>query len=157
MLWRRVQWSKENTPGLVTDEVAKEVENEFNKVKGRFTNASGGMRPQWSKKSIRAIADDIGRQQEYELPYSMACSIHHANFEGLLSLFDLDDESAMPQPPPSDSWVGDALRAAHANLCFAFVTLNESCDRKFQQQIDGANRTFVEVWGKQDATLPDGS
>lgn len=65
-LWRRVKWAQDNRPGLIPAETAKQVEDEFNKVKERFKDLH-----RWSRKSIAAIAKEIGHNDEYELPYAM--------------------------------------------------------------------------------------
>jgi hypothetical protein len=153
ILWRRLKWLSEYRPSG-TFPVPKQVEDDYNQVKARFIDGRGNVRHRWSPKGIGAIARDIGREREYELPYAMACSIHHANFEGLLPHFNFEGELAAPQFPPSDSWVGEALLTAHANLYSAIGTLNEACKLDFQQRIDHAGQTFVQLWSKQNMTRP---
>ena len=147
--WRRVQFLQENFPGRVTEEAKRRVEDEYNKVKGRFTGHGGRVRQQWSNKPLRAIAQDIGCEKEYDLPYAMASSIHHANLEGLLTHFDFNNEEAMPSPPPSLAWVERALLAAHGNLYYAIDTLTKCCNIDFQQQLEDARQKYIDVWSSK--------
>lgn len=153
--WRRVRFSQKHFPGRITEKLERSVEDEYNKVKARFTRPNGTVRQEWSSKRVREIAKDIGRENEYELPYSLACSIHHANFEGLLSHFDFNDEEAMPEPPPSAVWIDRALLAAHTNLLFALDTLNECCKLNLPTQIEDAQHQYANTWSSRDTKLKD--
>ena len=145
--WRRLHWLQENNPKEASRrfpaEVAKQVEDDYNQAKARFTGAKGRVRSQWSVKSVREIAKDIGREKEYELPYSIACSIHHGNFEGVSTLFSSTGGAVSPDPPPS---VRQALVTAHTNLWFALSTLNDSCKLDFSHKLDTAQQAYTNVW-----------
>lgn len=146
-LWRRIHWLQENSPGdgnRVSAEEMKRMKNDYNQAKARFKNELS-----WSKKSIREIAVEIGRTKEYELPYAIACSIHHANFEGLSALFTSDNGETIPNPPPSEAWVKTALISTHANLWFAFGTLNDSCGLDFRERLDATQQAFSRTWKEQ--------
>lgn len=149
LLWRRLNWTQghyQNKARGVSSKQMKKAEDEYNQVKARFTDGKGRLRLQWSKKSIGAIAKEIGREKEYDLPYAIACSIHHANFEGLSALFASDGGAVRPDPPPSEAWIRRALLAAHVNLWFALSTLNESCGLSFDQKLDAAQQALSSVW-----------
>ncbi|HEV2135233.1 MAG TPA: DUF5677 domain-containing protein [Terracidiphilus sp.] len=143
LAWRRLHW-RQGYNGRVAADVMKRAEDEFNRVKGRFPDGRGGIRHTWSKKSIRAIAKEVGHEKEYEAPYAVACSIHHANFEGISALFNSGNGALAP--PPSEAMVKMALNLAHANLWFALATLNDSCGLGFDQRIDDAQRALEGVW-----------
>lgn len=139
--WRRIRWLVENRPSeasALPPNVRKQVEEDYNQAKARFTNAGGRVRDRWHKKPIRQIAEDIGGEKEYELPYTIACSIHHGNFEGLSAAFSLKDGVIVPDPPPSVSWVEKALVAARTNLWFALNTLNDACALSFADKLNMA-------------------
>ncbi len=90
MSWRRYEWLRDNIPDQVKDlspESVKKVEDGYNKVKDGFADKKGRIRDRWSKKSIRKMAEEIGCGKEYVFPYSIACSMHHANAEGLFNRF----------------------------------------------------------------------
>jgi hypothetical protein len=149
LLWRRLNWTQgynQNKARGVSSNQMKKAEDEYNRVKARFTDGKGRVRFQWSKKTIGAIAKEIGREKEYDLPYAIACSIHHANFEGLSALFASDGGAVRPDPPPSEAWIRRALLAAHVNLWFALSTLNESCGLNFDQKLDAAQQALSSVW-----------
>lgn len=153
--WNRVRFSQEHSLDQIPEKTMKQVEDAFGKIKGQFTRRDGRVRQQWSKKSIREIARVVEHEEEYELPYSLACSIHHANFEGLLTHFDLNNEEAMPSPPPSLAWVERALLAAHGNLYYAVDTLNKCCNLGFQQRIEGARQQYIDVWSSRGIKADD--
>lgn len=120
----------------VKPEEVKRVEADYDAVKDRFTDRRGNVRHQWHKKPIAAIAEEVGRKRQYDLPYAIACSIHHNNFEGLSALFALDDDGeVIPNPLPSKVWVRTALSSAYTNLWFALKTLNDSCELDFCQRL----------------------
>ncbi|MHB1936162.1 MAG: DUF5677 domain-containing protein [Acidobacteriaceae bacterium] len=149
--WRRLHWLQENNPSvasLVPQDAMKQVEDDYEQAKVRFTDNKGRVRLQWSTKSVRKIASDVGREKEYELPYSIACSIHHGNFEGLSAHFTSENGPITPDPPPSMSWVRQALLAAYTNVWFALNTLNHSCGLDLEQKLDAAQRVLSDVWKK---------
>lgn len=144
ILWRKLCWLQKNIPEKarsIPQQVTKRIEDEFDKVKTRFSNGKGKVRWEWSKKSIREIADDIGRSMQYELPYAIACSIHHGNFEGLSAHFPEGSGEMEFIPPPSTQWIGKALLAAHMNVWFVLNTLNDSYGLGFDAQLDAAQPT----------------
>ena len=145
LLWRKLVWLQNDNPAKassIPQEVTKRIEDEFNQVKPRFENGRGRVRWQWSEKTIRQIAQDIEREAEYDLPYSVSCSIHHGSFEGLLAHFDFEREETAFVPPPSIQWIEEALLSVHVNVWFALNTLNDSCALTFDAQLDAAQPTL---------------
>jgi hypothetical protein len=144
IIWRKLHWQLDNIPEKarsISPEVTNRIENEFKQVKRRFSNGRGCVRWEWSKKRIRAIAVDIGRSMQYELPYAIACSIHHGNFEGLSAHFPEGSGEMEFMPPPSTQWIGKALLAAGMNVWFVLNTLNDSYGLGFDAQLDAAQPT----------------
>jgi Family of unknown function (DUF5677) len=147
--WRRLHWLQESSPSeasRVPEDVVKQVEDDYIQAKARFTDGKGRVRFQWSEKPVREMAKGIGREKEYELPYAIACSIHHGNFEGLSALFSSWGEAVVPDPPPSTAWMRQALVLAHTNLWFALNTLNDSCGLDFSHKLDTAQQAHANVW-----------
>ncbi|MFZ0636846.1 MAG: DUF5677 domain-containing protein, partial [Candidatus Acidiferrales bacterium] len=61
-IWRRFQWLLATNPDkakLVAQETVRNNEDEYNRVKPRFSDASGHVRNQWSQKSIKKVAEEI--------------------------------------------------------------------------------------------------
>lgn len=144
-LWRKLRWSQKNTPAKasgIPQAVIKQIEDEYELVKMRFGDRRGGVRWQWSEKSIGQIAEDIGHKLEYELPYAISCSIHHGNFEGLLAHFVSAPGEMGFEPPPSTQWIAKALLSAHANVWYVLDTLNDSCVLGFDAQLEAAQPTL---------------
>jgi Family of unknown function (DUF5677) len=149
LAWRRLHWLQENRPSegsRVSPALAKRGEDDYNQAKARFTDGKVRARLQWSAKSIREIAKDIGREEEYEVPYAMACSIHHDNFGGLSTLFSSTGGAVVPDPPPSMAWVKQALIVAHTNLWFALNTVNDCCKLDFLEKLEGVRQDHANVW-----------
>lgn len=143
LLWRRIHWLHENSPNeanRIPPEEMKRLKDDYEQAKARLKNELS-----WSKKSIRKIAVEIGCEKEYELPYAIACSIHHHNFEGLAAHFALEGGVAKPNPPPSRAWVKQALTAAFANLWFALNTLNGSYGQDYSEKLEAVHKDFVRV------------
>ena len=139
IIWRKLQWMRQNHPagtiGL-SAEVIQEIEDNYRNAAPRFTGKNGKVRHRWSEKSIGEIAKCIGKQLQYELPYSIACSIHHSNFEGLTAHFEHDQDSVEFAHPPTERWIERALIAAASNVYFVLKTLNNCCGLGFATQID---------------------
>lgn len=148
--WRRYRWLRENPAGeqsQITPEALKAAQDEYEAVKGRFTNKKGRVRDQWSKRGIKEMATEIGRKDEYDLPYSIACSIHHGNPEGLLTGVEMTAEGEVAfNWPPSMEWVGEALLSGHANLLLALNTLNDACQLHFDNKLTAALERYVRAW-----------
>ncbi len=147
--WNRVRFSQKHRLDQIPKETVEQVKDAFETTNKQSKRGDGRVRQQWSKKSIRKIAESVGREEQYELPYSIACSIHHGNLEGILAYFDCSNEEAMPSPPPSLAWVKQALLAAHGNLYYAVDTLNKCCNLEFQQRIEGARQQYIDVWSSR--------
>lgn len=141
LAWRRYEWLRDNIPDQVkhlTPESVKNIEDAYNKVKNGFTDRIGRIRHQWCKKSIAKMAEEIGRGKEYAFPYSIACSMHHANAEGL--------SVGAHVTQPSVAWIKQALVTAHTNLWFVLNTLDDSCNLGFSDKLNKARKIHSEVW-----------
>lgn len=149
--WRRYQWmlseSPEDAKRMDADRT-RTIEEEYNRVKARFSDAKGRTRNRWSIKTIREIAEDIGREKEYELPYSLSASIHHSNAEGLLAHIDYENGKLVFDAPPSLEWIPEALLMAHTNLLTAVDTLNDACNLGFTDKLKAAVESFHKAWKK---------
>jgi hypothetical protein len=147
--WRRYQWQLSNMPataGLYSSEEVKGIEDGYNSVKARFSNQKGKVRDQWTTKSIGAIAEAVGRTKQYETVYSVCCSLHHANYEGLSAYAELKDGVPTFDGPPSMAWTSEALMYAHSNSWRTLATLNECCHLGLDEKVDALGREFLEVW-----------
>lgn len=152
LLWRRHEWLLKNAP----DEVArvdpakiKAVQDAYNRVKGRLTTAKGRARNQWSTKSIGQLAEEIGRHDQYELPYSLGSSMHHVNAEGMLAYVGVNDEKPVLDAPPSEAWVAEALISAHTYFLQSLDTLNDCCKLGLDGRIKAAGDEFRAAWKKK--------
>lgn len=154
--WRRFQWllEKKSSHQLdqLTPEVLKTAGAKYEAVKERFTSKKGRVRDQWSKKTIKEMAAEIGCREEYVAPYSIACSIHHANPEGLLIGVETTPEGEVAFSwPPSMEWVELALLCSHANLLRALHTLCEACQLQFMDRLSTAVNSYARLYRDKSA------
>jgi hypothetical protein len=145
LMWKRAQ----QYPDGFAPEKMKQIEDDYNRVKPRFTDKNGKVRSQWNKHSISYMATAIGRKQQYELPYSMAASMHHGNFEAMLPHMEKDEKKLSIVELPSTEWVVQALISGHTYLLQALDTLNDCLRLGFDERLEAANSGFQDVWGKR--------
>jgi Family of unknown function (DUF5677) len=129
----------------MTPEQIKQLEDEYNAVKARFTT-NGKVWHNWTRKGIRKMAEELGRTDSYNLVYGLACSLHHANFEGLMGHHEMKDGKLEMVAPPSFAWTGAALIAAHEYLLRVLDTLNDCCKLSFDSRIQTAHEEFDVLW-----------
>src|ERR1039458_6041043 len=60
-----------------------EVNTQYAKVLPRFADRTGKPRGSWSKKNIRARAEEVGLGAFYPTFYAHASAVHHGDFAGL--------------------------------------------------------------------------
>jgi hypothetical protein len=145
LMWRRFQQLKGKKRQSVTSERAKELEDQYNSAKDRFRNRNGQIRNQWTTKTIfdmvkelDVTSKDASWPAQYELIYGLACSLHHANFEGMTGHFEMKDGRLKTDGPPSLAWTDVALISAHLYLLLALKTLNDCCELGFDERITAA-------------------
>ncbi len=141
-------------PEAVSAEKAREIENEYNRVKARFENKTGKIRNHWNKHPISYMAEKVGRSQQYEIPYSLAASIHHGNFEAMIAHLSGDETQLDIDSPPSLAWVKQALVSGHVYLLQALNTLNTFFDLGFD--LNSAGEEFEKVWRKPATSAASG-
>jgi hypothetical protein len=109
----RLQFYKRNHPALYDSfPVLKkaEVEQEYQRVKGRFLDSRNKVHRSWCKHTIAQVAEVGGLTDLYALFYFYASAVHHASPMGLGML--IDGESLEIEPAPQLAHVGIALRLA---------------------------------------------
>jgi hypothetical protein len=142
LAWKRVQ----QYPDGFNPEKVKQVEDEYNRVKTRFANKRGKVRNHWNKNSVGRMAGAIGREKQYELSYSIAASMHHGNYEGMLTHIKRKQNKLTVEELPSMEWVMQALISGHIYLLQALETLNNCVQLGFDKHLEGAVARFHTVW-----------
>ena len=151
LAFRRHEWLLKNAPEegeRIAPEKVKAICDEYEKVKPKFLARKGRVRTQWSAKSLFDMAEELGRTNQYELPYSLGSSMHHVNAEGLLTYIDSKGDTFILDAPPSMDWVTEGLIAAHTDFLLALDTLSDCCKLGFDEQLKLAEKRFHEVWHK---------
>ena len=85
------------------------------------------------------MATAIGR---YELPYSVAASMHNENFEAMLAQIEGDEKNLSIVELPSTEWVVQALISGHMHLLQALDTLNDCLQLGFDKRLQAGNTEF---------------
>jgi Family of unknown function (DUF5677) len=157
LAWRRYRWVSTNRPEdakRVSLESVNKIEDEYNRVRGRFTDSSGRVRNQWSAKPFGNMAEELGRRDEYDLVFGLGSSIHHANAEGLSAGITVENGEIIFDTPPSEAWLTAAPIAGHTNLLSALRTLDESCKLDYSRALTKEEQDFRKVWGSIQPSLP---
>jgi hypothetical protein len=148
--WKRLQMC----PDSFKPRQKKKIKSEYERVKARFENRKGKVRDQWNRHSIRQMASVLGRLNQYDLPYSIAASMHHSNFEAMASHIGRERKRLYIDQPPSMNWIPQAFISGHVYLLQALDTLNECFQLGFDSELKAENDAFFEVWGKKTTQLP---
>jgi hypothetical protein len=133
-------------PEAVSAEKAREIEGEDTRAKPLFENKNGKVRNHWNKRPISYMAEKVERGQQYEIPYSIAASIHHGNFEAMIADLSGDKTQFDIESPPSLAWIKQALVTGHIYLLQALSTLNKFFALGFDLKSTGEG--FENVWRK---------
>lgn len=129
LVWRWVQ----NSPGKLTASEMQRSEAEYNRVKARFTNSKGRVQNNWSTRSLKEMADAVGRTALYEVMYRAGSMLHHVNPLGLIG--------------HEADWIAEGLRIAHGSLLQTACSLYNVSDRsEFASDFRVLTSEFTEVW-----------
>lgn len=153
LAWRRHTLMGEKRSNLTSEQV-KQLEDEYDSVQSRFTT-NGKVRYNWTTKKLWKMAEELGRSESYDLVYGLACSLHHANFEGLMGYHQIKDGKLEMTGPPSFAWTGAALVAAHENLLRALETLNDCCKLGFDARVETASEEFKNLLQNKMKSVED--
>ena len=134
---------------VASPETLANVEKQYKKVKPRFTNPKGKVRPQWNKHPISYMAEKIGRADQYDLSYSLAASIHHGNAEAVIAHLSGRADAVELDQPPSLVWIDQALMSGHIYLLQALDTLNDQFNLGFDADLKRADTRFQSVWKRK--------
>jgi hypothetical protein len=136
--WRRYQ-QVENVPDgkTLSDDRIEQIQKEYDRVKGRFINAKGNERSQWSPLSIKKMSSAIGSGDQYELVYSWLSSLHHLGPEGLMAHVE-----AIKEGLPSLHLTDAALVAAHGYVICVLQTLNDCFELGLDDKLREAKDDF---------------
>jgi hypothetical protein len=107
--WRHIKTVEKYSPSRVSTELAKQAEAEYDQKKQKFTNAKGSVQRRWTSKSLKQMAEEVGRLNLYETAYGPASELHHMPFTGIIA-HELD-------------WSREALFIAHGALMGTTVSL----------------------------------
>ncbi len=111
----------------------------------RLRSRNGNIRRQWHRKSLRQMAEEVGRLAQYETPYSIAASVHHGAPEGVAAHIERDGDM-LTFGEPSLHWVDTALVSGHIHVIEVFETLNKAMRLGFKQRLADAVAAYRDVW-----------
>lgn len=143
--WKRMK----SYPETLSPKQSKKIQKEYDRVKIRFADRKGRVRAQWNRHSIAYMAQKVGREEQYEMAYGIAASMHHGNFEAMISHLKHEKARLYMDQPPSMNWIPEALVSGHAYLLQALDTLNECFEVGFDDRLKAASDAFQVVWSKK--------
>ena len=133
--WRQLLLVEKTSLGKVTPEVKREGEAQYNRIKGKVEK-NGHVRYGWSEKSVKKMADEIGKSDLYELVYGLSSMLHHVNIGGLIG--------------HEMNWDAEALRIGHEALLQTVAThynvLDTATDTGFGGKINDLIKESEQVW-----------
>ena len=132
--WRQLLFVEKTAPGKVTPELKREAEAQYNRIKGRFEK-NGRVRNSWSEKSVKKMADEVGKPDLYELVYGLASMLHHVNVGGLIG--------------HEMNWDAEALRIGHGALLQTVTTLynvHHTTGTGFREKLSDLIKDFEQAW-----------
>jgi Family of unknown function (DUF5677) len=132
--WRYLELLDRIFHAQIAPELMREAEAQYNTVKGKFEK-DGRVRNNWTDKSLRRLADDIGRADLYDLVYGLASMLHHVNVGALIS-HDLN-------------WDAEALRIGHGALLQTVTALYNAyheTSASLQEKLNTVIAEFKSVW-----------
>lgn len=138
--WRYLQLLDRISHAQISSDLMREAEAQYNRVKGKFEK-DGRVRNNWSDKSLRRLADDIGRADLYDLVYGLASMLHHVNVGALIS-HDL-------------KWDAEALRTGHGALLQTVTALYNAyheTSASLQEKLNTLIAEFKTVWKQKPDT-----
>jgi hypothetical protein len=130
--WNHLQSAKKHKAGSVSPELEAQAEIEYKRVRSQFSNDAGRVQRRWTKKSIRQMAEEIGRLNIYDVAYNLASELHHLPISGLIA-HELD-------------WTKEALFVARGSLLETVVALYNSSEEidssEFESRLNAAIKDF---------------
>jgi hypothetical protein len=149
--WRRYEHLRNSSSNVdlaaaIGPAKISDIEQNYQRAEARFQDRKGRVRDHWNRKSIAQMAREIGRGDQYDLPYGYSASIHHGNPEGLLAYVEIEGGEAVLDTPPSTKWVDAALISGHTYEVQALRTLNDCAKLGFDAQVESAEADFQKAW-----------
>lgn len=137
----------------VPETIQKKIESEFSRVAPRFQDKRGKIRSSWSKTSVRAMAQELGKGALYLTFYRFASSMHHGDIGGLFAQTKaVEDEDVLDVDlVPSDAWLKEALIIAHGAVISVLRDYNEITKLGKDCFVERADKSFFDAWGNTQA------
>ena len=104
-----------------------EVEQEYENAMAKYKYQNG-----WSDKTIRGMANAIGRNDMYSTVYRLQCTVGHTNARSMNEYVQLTDEGAVLNIGPN--W--DLVRATLVVTFDCFYHILKEADKQFSWDID---------------------
>jgi hypothetical protein len=121
-----------------------EANTKYAKVLPRFADKSGKPRRSWSKKSIRARAEEVGLGEFYPTFYAHASGVHHGDFAGLAA--QAIKNRLQVEIAPSFAGTKDALMMGHQCVIVVVDSINRLAELGIDDQLNAACAAYVEAW-----------
>ncbi len=122
-----------------------EVEENFKRVKARFTDKKGKVRRNWCKASLRQRAEEVGMSSGYPSFYGSVSSMHHLDARGLsLQLGESQEGGLDINAAPSERWVKSALQAGYTDYVVALQHYTKVANVGSSEVLENNVKEFME-------------
>ncbi len=142
---RQLDYLDSNYPDLAKNlppDRRLEIEQDFARVKMRFTDRKGKLRGSWNNQNISQMATAVGLGDQYPTFYGWASSIQHIDIRGLTSQAEGNDVDVAP----SLEWIDIALVTGHQAALIVLDVFNEVAGLGFDAEIKEAGEAFKAAW-----------
>ena len=100
---------KSYNPGLPDPPNFKEIEDQYDSIKNKYSVTGDPRRDKWVEKSIAKMAVDVGKKKNYDIVYSYLSEIEHSGASSLSRYVRVEGNEIRFQPGPSVELVYIAL------------------------------------------------
>ena len=162
--WTRLEFSRVPTycpadlvallpaPDSVDPAIVREVNENYERVKARFTGRDGKVRRSWCRLSVAHRAESVGLGEMYRTCYPTASHMDHMDVMALN--LQIHDESWDVDVAPAHTWLREALVMGHMAFCRAVCEYNEIAGLGFDEDCQALLRQFRDSWGDLAASSP---
>jgi len=149
--WKLLQYIKEHMPQAIKDldpDAVKRTEEEFDKVKPRFSRRDGSLRGSWCPQDLAARSAKTQFHEEYRLVYPMGSKLMHGTMGALGMYFKPEEDEDRITVPPSIDWAGHALCGGHLCVLRMVHTMCDTFGVESTPSREELGNDFHAAWAK---------
>lgn len=122
----------------------EEVQKKAEEVRAGYTKDEL-RRKNWSGKSIREIAEAVGREDIYKTAYALQCSLSHSDASIANNYVKEDGDGYMMDVAPSENWVAQTLVVSIDFFLALIKTWNEAFKLGLDEKLEDLEKRYAEA------------